>query len=114
MNEEEKFAPTLEIPETRLTLVEFPGNVKNIDKALDMIGSPSSVQKIVSDETKYLELRYRPEDPDCHPLFGDKYQTSDLVVKVTKKKGKLNYEILGIANNTISKKKKKKKFLKKN
>eukprot|EP01080_Neovahlkampfia_damariscottae_P012188 gene12188-5775_t len=101
MSEEDSFVPTLEIPENRITLVEFPGRVKNVDKAMKMIGSASSVEKIVTGESKYLELRYRPEDSSCHPLFGDNFQTNNLVIKVKKTKGKLNYEILGVANNTI-------------
>ena len=33
-----------------------------------------------------MELRFRPEDTYCHPIFGDYTITSNLLLKVTRKK----------------------------
>lgn len=35
---------------------------------------------------KFLELRFRPEDDYSHPIFGDYTVTSNLLLKVTRKK----------------------------
>jgi hypothetical protein len=107
--ENENELKVLEIPDKKFTIVEFPAKFKNknenesVQKALKMINSGKSVEKVASGDEKYLELRFRPEDKQCHPTFGNAYKTSNLVLKVTKSNGKKKYEILGVVSNTIRK-----------
>jgi hypothetical protein len=105
--ENDNNSKVLEIPDKRFTVVEFPAKIKDkkesVDKALKMIDSGASVEKIVSGDLKYLELRFRPEDKQSHPTFGNSFKTSNLVLKVVKSNGKIKYEILGVVSNTIRK-----------
>ncbi len=66
-----------------------------------------------------MELRFRPDDPFCHPINGDVIPTSNLLLKITKLKKKrknkdlnheneeksnvkedVNFDILGIISKT--------------
>jgi general transcription factor 3C polypeptide 5 (transcription factor C subunit 1) len=42
----------------------------------------------MSSNSKLLELRYRPDDPFCHPVFGDRSESSKLLMRVTCKRKK--------------------------
>ena len=38
--------------------------------------------------TNYLELKFRPEDPCAHAAFGELSQTSDLLLRIRRKRHK--------------------------
>ena len=38
--------------------------------------------------TNYLELKFRPEDPCAHAAFGELSQTSDLLLRIRRKRRK--------------------------
>src|SRR5438034_299258 len=40
-----------------------------------------------------MELRFRPDDPFCHPINGDVIPTSNLLLKVTRRKKKQNKNV---------------------
>lgn len=39
-----------------------------------------------SSQSNKLELRFRPEDPYCHPAFGETRPTNALLLKISKRK----------------------------
>lgn len=41
-----------------------------------------------SAEGNYLELKFRPEDPCAHAAFGELSQTSDLLLRIRRKRRK--------------------------
>lgn len=59
-------------------------------------------------EDDVLELRYRPKDPFCHPINGSIVSTSQVLVKVTRRRrksqpgdqGQLSTEIVGTIPHT--------------
>lgn len=34
-----------------------------------------------------MELRFRPEDPYCHPVFGELHSATGLLLRISKKQG---------------------------
>ncbi|XP_078687071.1 general transcription factor 3C polypeptide 5-like [Branchiostoma floridae x Branchiostoma belcheri] len=65
-----------------LICVEYPGRVKNVEKMLETLGGEENVSKAVSDSSRRLDLRFRPGDPYCRPVYGDRFPTSSLLVRV--------------------------------
>ncbi|KAI9497095.1 RNA polymerase III transcription factor IIIC subunit-domain-containing protein [Zychaea mexicana] len=78
----------LKVPNRKYVLVEYPGRVKNVDRALKSLGGEKTIANALNKEVKTIELRYRPEDPFSHPVVGDVVPTSSLLLKVTKRKKK--------------------------
>lgn len=86
---------------SRITAIEFPGNVVNTSKAIDMLGSQAKVAKVrllpvnlilkliannskacVSRGDKQLELRFRPEDPYEHSIMSSTSKAQNIVLKI--------------------------------
>ncbi|XP_066295708.1 general transcription factor 3C polypeptide 5-like [Branchiostoma lanceolatum] len=65
-----------------LTCVEYPGRVKNVDKMLETLGGEENVSKAALDSSRRLDLRFRPADPYCRPVYGDRFPTSSLLLRV--------------------------------
>ncbi|XP_036443957.1 general transcription factor 3C polypeptide 5 [Colossoma macropomum] len=98
---------TVALSETRLVCVEYPGFVKNVDKMLDSIGGEQGLSKTYADSSKRLELRYRPKDPYCHPVCGNRYSSNNLLLRVRRRRRKgsdeephISMEILGVIETT--------------
>lgn len=68
----------------QFVMVEYPGRVKNVDKALDTIGGLKKLSQVVNSEKDRLQLRFRPADILAHPAYGDRYSTKGIVIKITK------------------------------
>lgn len=81
--------------------VEYPGYFKPGSQApLDTLvgGGPLNQRK----HKDLLELRFRPEDPFCHGLFGDRCTTANLLLKISRKR-KLEpwqADIVGVVGTT--------------
>ncbi|XP_002738728.1 general transcription factor 3C polypeptide 5-like [Saccoglossus kowalevskii] len=69
----------------RFVCIEYPGFVKNVDKMLSTLGGEDIISKIHCDPSRRLELRFRPDDPYCHPACGNRYATTSVLLKVTKR-----------------------------
>ncbi|EFC48171.1 RNA polymerase III transcription factor TFIIIC subunit [Naegleria gruberi] len=105
-------APIYSIPETKYTMVLFPGRVKNVSNAIQMLGGMKSIQKLhkksppppsqtiangknskeqeaPNSDSKFLECRFRPGNfMSCHPVYGDATSTNNLLVRIRRKKVK--------------------------
>ncbi|XP_023651327.1 general transcription factor 3C polypeptide 5 isoform X1 [Paramormyrops kingsleyae] len=98
----------LTIPQTcRLVCVEYPGYVKNVDKMLETVGGEKGVSKTYSDPSRRLELKFRPRDPYCHPVCGNRFPSTNLLLRVRRKvrKGgtgevRMFMEIMGVVSTT--------------
>ncbi|KAF9436846.1 tau 95 subunit of transcription factor TFIIIC, partial [Entomortierella beljakovae] len=67
-----KLAPIEQIPEKKFFSIEFPGHIKNLDKAKDALGAP-------------LDLKYRINDPFSIPIHGQTISTGNLLLKATRR-----------------------------
>jgi len=81
-----KPAPTFPLPARSLFCVEHPARVQDVNRAITTLGGLPAVTKAFQDKSKFLALRFRPEDPYSHPLFGDYSLGSSLLLKVTRRK----------------------------
>lgn len=68
-----------------LTMIEYPGFVKNVDKAELTLGGLEAMQKIISSDKDRLQLRFRVSDPLSHPTYGDKMPTKSLLIKIRRR-----------------------------
>ncbi|CAG8510837.1 483_t:CDS:10 [Ambispora gerdemannii] len=113
-------AACLSIPDKQFFVVEYPGRVKNIDKVLKTLGGQRGLNRAINENL--VELRYRVNDPFCHPINGDIVPTANFLVKVTRRRKKqkkndndsnshqresdttdesnIKYEVMGIISKT--------------
>jgi len=55
-------------------------------EALETLGGVAVVGSAAASETPTLALRFRPQDPLCHPVMGDLVKTSNLLVRIKRRK----------------------------
>lgn len=83
-----KPAPSFPLPSRSLLCVEHPAHVRDVQRAITTLGGLPALTKAFEEAAKLLELRFRPEDPYAHPLFGDYTLGSSLLLKVTRRRKK--------------------------
>lgn len=96
------------LPKRSFRVVEYPGIVKNPEKALKTLGGLDAIDEAFGKETLgHMQLNYRPEDEFSHPINGEVVNTSNLVLCVTRKIHKASgivesttAEIVGVAEKT--------------
>lgn len=74
------------IPEKKLTCIEYPGRVVNVERALETLGGNETLSHTILQSGQRLALRFRPRDDFCRPLYASKYSTTNMLLKVTRKK----------------------------
>lgn len=74
---------TYKCPAKTVLSVEHPGNVHNVDKAMETLGGAKALQRMADDPTSnYLELRFRPSDRFEHPIRSQVAKTANLLARV--------------------------------
>ncbi|XP_055918150.1 general transcription factor 3C polypeptide 5 [Eupeodes corollae] len=73
-----------------LAVVEYPGNVQNVDKMLKTMGGITTISQVFSGEIKRLEVRYKPDNEFCKSLAGDAQANFGLVLKIKIRRSKRN------------------------
>ncbi|KAI9016341.1 RNA polymerase III transcription factor IIIC subunit-domain-containing protein [Phycomyces nitens] len=104
---EESAAPLIPYGEKSYFCIEYPGYIKNVDRALESLGGEKKIATLLS-KSEPIELRFRPKDPFSHPINGDIVPSSKLLLKVTRrvKKGRpaseaqLETQVMGQINKT--------------
>ncbi|XP_071111591.1 general transcription factor 3C polypeptide 5-like [Haliotis cracherodii] len=76
----------------RLVCVDFPAHVHNIDRALETIDGIRGVFKAYKDENKRLEMRWRKDDIYCKPMYGDRLNTTNLLLSVKRRRKPSSHE----------------------
>jgi general transcription factor 3C polypeptide 5 (transcription factor C subunit 1) len=85
-------APAHELPTTHFYSIEYPGYVRpeSVSKAVHSLGGQSSIDRAfrrsAPREDSLLELNLRPDNPFSHPLLGDLVPTSNILLRVVKRK----------------------------
>lgn len=72
--------------------VDYPGVVVNDDKMVQSLGGEVEISKVYNDSQKRLELRYRSGDPYCKCAHGDRFNTTNLLMKVIRRTRKRTNE----------------------
>ncbi|XP_053196075.1 general transcription factor 3C polypeptide 5 [Scomber japonicus] len=98
---------TLELHDKKLVCVEYPAVVNNVDKMLETLGGERAVSKTFAHPNRRLELRYRPQDPFCHSLCGNRFPSSNLLLRVRRRVRKsdpsdveIQMDVLGVIGTT--------------
>ncbi|XP_059214426.1 general transcription factor 3C polypeptide 5 [Centropristis striata] len=98
---------SVELRDNRLVCVEYPALVANVDKMLETLGGEKAVTKTFAHPNRRLEMRYRPQDPFCHSLCGNRFPSSNLVLRVRRRVRKkdpkdveIHMDILGVIGTT--------------
>lgn len=69
----------------QLLTVEYPGTVVNLDKMTKTFGGEKEMFDVFRNSSKRLELKFRPDDPYCKTVHGDRFNTTNLLLKVIKR-----------------------------
>ncbi|XP_077268995.1 LOW QUALITY PROTEIN: general transcription factor IIIC subunit l(2)37Cd [Temnothorax americanus] len=73
----------------KLICIKYPGNVVNVDKAIETLGGISAISMTVDVPNRRLELRFRPDDGYSKPTCGDRHSTNGFLLRVRVKKNKV-------------------------
>ncbi|KAK6979806.1 General transcription factor 3C polypeptide 5 [Biomphalaria glabrata] len=65
--------------------IDYPGVIRNVDKALDTLGGVSYIQKCIKQNHK-LELNFRPKDPYCKPVLSSLCPSRNLLLKIRRRR----------------------------
>ncbi|KAM9322698.1 LOW QUALITY PROTEIN: general transcription factor 3C polypeptide 5 [Pholidichthys leucotaenia] len=97
----------VELPNRALMCVEHPARFSSVDKMLDTLGGVKTVGKTFANPSRRLELRFRPQDPFCHSVCGNRFPSSNLLLRVRQrvrkkdpKDAEIHMEMLGIISTT--------------
>ncbi|KAF8683599.1 hypothetical protein HU200_044519 [Digitaria exilis] len=76
------------LPAAEAFAVHYPGYPSSPARAARTLGGLPAISKARSSEPgARLELRFRPEDPYCHPAFGESRASTGLVLRLSRRKG---------------------------
>uniref|UniRef100_A0A0D9V1P2 Transcription factor IIIC subunit 5 HTH domain-containing protein n=2 Tax=Leersia perrieri TaxID=77586 RepID=A0A0D9V1P2_9ORYZ len=77
------------IPSTEAFAVHYPGYPSSPARAAQTLGGLSAIAKVRGSDPPgaRLELRFRPEDPYCHPALGEPRVSTGLVLRLSRPKG---------------------------
>ncbi|XP_072749433.1 general transcription factor 3C polypeptide 5 [Anoplolepis gracilipes] len=73
----------------KLICIKYPGNIVNVDKAIETLGGVSSISNTVDAPNRRLELRFRPNDGYSKPTCGDRHSTTGFLLRVRIKKNRI-------------------------
>ena len=75
------------LPQRDLVCVELPFRIRSTAKALATIGGEKAVGEATNDESKKLQLRFRPSDPNSRPIVGERVRSKKhtLLLRVRRK-----------------------------
>jgi general transcription factor 3C polypeptide 5 (transcription factor C subunit 1) len=96
-------------PPLSLVAVEYPGVVVSVPKMLETLGGIVNVSRVVSEQNRRLELRFRPNDAFCKPSCGERTtDTTSFLIRVKKKRNKkdpsktrIESEVVGTVSSTF-------------
>ncbi|KDQ20732.1 hypothetical protein BOTBODRAFT_317063 [Botryobasidium botryosum FD-172 SS1] len=85
------------LPSTSFYSVEYPGYVSpgSIPAAIRTLGGQTSLDQTFKHNNNIMELKFRPDDPFSHPVCGEATSTSNLVLKITKRRKKKSHAAEG-------------------
>jgi hypothetical protein len=113
--------------ETQFLSVEYPGNVLNVQNAINTLGGIETITKVWNDisilfdlltskaqseKASVLRLNFSPSEWNSHPIYGDRVPSAKLLLKVRTSKAisseiveneqqrTVEHEIMGVIPST--------------
>ncbi|MGH0155959.1 UNVERIFIED_CONTAM: hypothetical protein FKN15_030322 [Acipenser sinensis] len=96
----------------RMVCAEYPCRVLNVGKMLETLGGEEGMSRTYADPSKRLELYFRPRDPYCHPVCGNRFPSTSMLLRVRRRvpkprgqgdaaqQSQIDMEILGVICTT--------------
>lgn len=75
---------TQPVPDEEAFLVEYPGYVQNADAVIQTLGGVDSLTAASHGDNPLLQLKFRPDDPLAHPVYGERQATKGLLIKLSR------------------------------
>ncbi|KAH0459111.1 hypothetical protein IEQ34_011925 [Dendrobium chrysotoxum] len=86
------------LPETEVFAIHYPGYPSSASRAIETLGGLSKISEAWScalqnlsgaqdsdkDRRRFLSLKFRPEDPYCHPAFGEPRPSTSLLLRISR------------------------------
>ncbi|KAK1155886.1 general transcription factor 3C polypeptide 5-like isoform X1 [Acipenser oxyrinchus oxyrinchus] len=69
----------------RMVCAEHPCRVLNVGKMLETLGGEEGMSRTYADPSKRLELYFRPRDPYCHPVCGNRFPSTSMLLRVRRR-----------------------------
>ncbi|KAH9416980.1 General transcription factor 3C polypeptide 5 [Dermatophagoides pteronyssinus] len=91
----------------QMFVIDSPAKVINLQNFYKCCGGLNQIGQTFKNERERLRFRFRPDDPNSIPLFSDRKQSRDLVLKVRRKRqpdgtfSDYQFEPFGIINTTF-------------
>ncbi|KAL1512478.1 hypothetical protein ABEB36_002063 [Hypothenemus hampei] len=80
-----------------LVRIEYPGNVKNCEKAIETLGGIEEIQKAV--DGNKLELSFHPKSQYIKGCIGDVDRSLGILIKAQKLlNGDISYDVIGVSD----------------
>ncbi|KAK5101115.1 tau 95 subunit of transcription factor TFIIIC [Lithohypha guttulata] len=77
-------APQLTVPVSHAISVEHPCIVKNVEKAIDMIGgAPAITQALEEKSVRTFALSFNPQDPAARTILANRKEANNVLLKIT-------------------------------
>lgn len=73
------------LPLATCVAIEYPGYVRDEEKALATLGGEAAVNAAVTSNWA-LRLSFRPSDPTTHPLYGEKASCCRLLLRISRRR----------------------------
>lgn len=77
-------ADALHIPPVEAVAIEFPGYIRNPERALEALGGAAGAAAALDARAAVLKLWLRPWDPLSHPLYGERRRARSLLLRVSR------------------------------
>nr|XP_022327588.1 general transcription factor 3C polypeptide 5-like isoform X1 [Crassostrea virginica]XP_022327589.1 general transcription factor 3C polypeptide 5-like isoform X1 [Crassostrea virginica]XP_022327590.1 general transcription factor 3C polypeptide 5-like isoform X1 [Crassostrea virginica]XP_022327591.1 general transcription factor 3C polypeptide 5-like isoform X2 [Crassostrea virginica] len=68
--------------------IEYPGIVKNVDKALATLGGIENIEQVYAKANKRVDLHFQPGNLFCKPAFAERTTSTCLLMKVKRRRRK--------------------------
>lgn len=86
-----------------LHVIEYPGNVKNVNRMLETLGGIDAVSDAFANPQRKLECRFRPEDKFCKSAVAERCRSSSFLLRVKVRKYKSNEEKVTCTTSVVGK-----------
>uniref|UniRef100_A0A8C4QG94 General transcription factor IIIC, polypeptide 5 n=1 Tax=Eptatretus burgeri TaxID=7764 RepID=A0A8C4QG94_EPTBU len=76
----------VQAPLPTFVCVELPAVLSSVSNVLQALGGHDGLEKVHGDPARRLELSFRPGDPYCHPVYGDRFSSTSLLLRVRRRR----------------------------
>uniref|UniRef100_UPI00358EBF40 general transcription factor 3C polypeptide 5-like n=1 Tax=Myxine glutinosa TaxID=7769 RepID=UPI00358EBF40 len=76
----------IQAPLPSFVCVELPAVLSSVPNVLQALGGQDCLDKVHGDPGRRIELSFRPGDPYCRPVYGDRFSSTSLLLRVRRRR----------------------------